>query len=1287
MNREAGDAEDRLAQRFAEFVTMLQQGIAIDVEQVCKEEPELRAQLQEALQLARDIANPLARRVPEIPGFQLLRPLGQGSSSTVWLALQQSLSREVALKVVHLDTLPTQSARERCLREARTMARIHDARVVAVHDVIEHGQWLAIAMDHVDGPNLRAVLREIQAHGDQPPTTTVSAMLGCDKKSFATSWSGWVVRQGIRLARALAGLHAHGLVHRDVKPENVLLTHEGETVLADLGLARAASELTAIGFSGTPFYAAPEQWRQDAQLDGRADIYSLGVLLYELLALAMPLERGHRPASRPQPLPLLRSRARHVNRDLATVVHKAIELDPDRRYEDINAFADDLERVVGLLPILASPPTLLWRSVRFAQRHRRGAIAVGLGVALAVAAFVPFLDALEQQLRAPILAAESMTDARALVFDVIASRGEPDTHHDATGDLDAAAKLRSAVARYDASLAHRDDASLRRERDIAQLAASLLEARRGDFPPQLAASVDGGGEAITQAQKRLRAVAIRWLSGLETLPSAQQGIQDSTELTSLGLLACLLGDLAGCEEHWNRLDPMAPTTPLVDVGRGILLAADDRHDRALPSLLRAASEFPDDDKITLRLADAAVRGGNKELARSALARMPETARQASPEADRIGADILRLQGDTSAARIVYERLARANKDAWLPRARIAAIDLENGKDEEAISQLRALVEMRPDAAWLRLELARAAIKTGKLDLYVEQARFAVARASTRRRLSHGTARSLAKILEIGGVFDSSAPAQLRMERGATLAITTPSIALSVADQETRERLAAVLGRLIAFDRDAWPTTNGRERGAMLAISNATRATIAGQDLLVHASPAHGAALAVAAHLARHAGQSAVRDGIAHAWLLCSRIFDHGRDRILPLAGPILDGQCGGIAVLRCDERERLAVVTRVAEQPRGVSYLRAVTPFGIAASASLRLSLLGADGNAVAPGKTIGSPVSMLNAQCTQADDLDGDGCEDLVVVHATLGESPGACTAVSGRTGTTLWTRTAGSARQTAPWSLAVVTDLDADSVSDIALGLPDLTHPLSPTYNLELVSGKSGATLTTLTGPASSYFGFALARSDARLAIGCPHRHAEPGCVELFELSRIHEATATTTLRAPDATPGFGRTLATLPDLDGDGHCELAISDAAPTPGADERSRVWIVSTTTGRTLWTAVSRSEADGFGSCMLAAEDHDGDGVADVWIAAPSGDVGACGEITLHSGANGRLLRRIRGHAPGAQLGLRLFAIGAPSARAMALGNGSDGSALLFALETRDLSPANGFDGAAVDRTK
>jgi len=1287
VNREAGDAEDRLAQRFAEFVTMLQQGIAIDVDQICKEEPELRAQLQEALQLARDIANPLARRVPEIPGFQLLRPLGQGSSSTVWLALQQSLSREVALKVVHLDTLPTQSARERCLREARTMARIHDARVVAVHDVIEHGQWLAIAMDHVDGPNLRAVLREIQAHGDQPPTTTVAAMLGCDKKSFATSWSGWVVRQGIRLARALAGLHAHGLVHRDVKPENVLLTHEGETVLADLGLARAASELTAIGFSGTPFYAAPEQWRQDAQLDGRADIYSLGVLLYELLALAMPLERGHRPASRPQPLPLLRSRARHVNRDLATVVHKAIELDPDRRYEDINAFADDLERVVGLLPILASPPTLLWRSVRFAQRHRRGAIAAGLGVALAVAAFIPLVDALQQQLRAPLLATEAMTEARALVFDVIASRGETDTRDDAANDLDAAATLRAAVGRYDASLAHRDDESLRRERDIAQLAASLLEARRGDFPPQLAASVDGGRDSSNEAQKRLSAAAVRWLSGLEAMSAAQQGIQDPAELTSLGLLACLLGDLAGCEEFWNRLDPLAPTTPLVDVGSGILFAADDRHDRALPCLLRAASEFPDDGKIALRLADAAVRVGNTELAGSALARMPQPARSASAEAERIGADILRLQGDANTARRVYEGLAHANPDAWLPRARIAALDLEDGKGKKAISQLRALVGQKPDAAWLRLELARAAISTGRLDVYVEQARFAVSRAASRQRLSRGTARSLATILEIGGAFDAFAPSQLRMEQNATLAVTTQSVALAVADQKTKDHLIAALGRLVAFDRDPWPTATGRERASLLAISRASRATIATQDLLVHASPARGAALVMAAHLATRMGQPAVRNVVARTWLLCSRIFDQGRERVLPLDRPLLDGQCGSVAVLRCGDAERLAVVTRVAEQPRGVSYLRAVTPFGVAASASLRLSLVEHDGTAIAPSQAIGRRVSMLNTQCASADDLDGDGCEDLVVARATLGESPGDCTAVSGRTGTTLWTRPAGTARRTAPWSLAVVTDLDADGVCDIALGLPNLTHPLSPTSNLEIVSGKSGSTITTLSGPAWSYFGFALAHADARLAIGCPHRHAEAGCVELFELGRTHDAAATTTLRSPDATPGFGRTLATLPDLDGDGHCELAISDAAPTPSAGERSRVWIVSTSTGRTLWTAASRSEADGFGSCMLATEDQDGDGVADVWIAAPSGDVGACGEITLHSGANGRLLHRIRGSAPGAQLGLRLFATSAPSARSMALGNGNDGRARLFALQRRDLSPTDGFDGAAVDRTK
>ncbi len=1286
MSRDEADAEDRLAQRFAEFVEMLQQGIAIDVELVGKDEPELRARLQEALQLARDIANPLARRVPEIPGFQLLRPLGQGSSSTVWLALQLSLSREVALKVVHLDTLPTQSARERCLREARTMARVHDPRVVAVFDVIEHGQWLAIAMDYVDGPNLRALLREIHASSDQPPIATVATMLGCDKKGLPASWSGWVVRQGIRLARALAGLHAHGLVHRDVKPENVLLTHGGETVLADLGLARSVSELTAVGFSGTPFYAAPEQWRSDAQLDGRADVYALGVLLYELLALSLPTDRAQRPPGRPQPLPPLRSRTRSVSRDLATVVHKAIDLDPLRRYADANEFADDLERVLGLLPVLASPPTMLRRVVRFAQRHRRGAIAVGFGVALAVAAFVPFVDALKEQLRAPAIAAGVATEARASLFEVIASRGELDGGNE-TGDLGAAATLRAAVARYDVSLSHVDDPQVRRERDVAELAASLLEARSGDFPPQLAIGIDGHRGTSSGEEKRLRNFAVRWLSGLKSLPPAQLQIQDRTELISLGLLACLLGDLHGCEEAWNRLDPMASASPLVAVGRAILLAADDRHDRALPWLLRAASDFPEDHKIALRLADAAVRGANTDLANYALQRVPESTQTSSPDARRIAADIQRLQGDTAGARKVYAELARANEGAWLPRARLAALDLEAGKPLEALAELAGLVEQRPDVDFLRLELARAALAAGRLDVYVEQARFAAARAASRQRLSQGSARSLAAILELGGVFDTIAPLQLRKEPRTGLAIAARSVALAVADQHVRERLSAALRRLVAFDHGAWPTSPGRERACLHTISVLMRATITAQDLIVHADPRRGAALVALAHLSNRLGPVTMRDSITSAWLLGSSIAQNRGDRIRPLDRMRLEGEGGAVAILQGDEAARLAVIMRVEEQPRGISYLRAVTPFGVAASSVLRLALVDATGAELAPSASIGTPVSMLNAQCTALDDVDSDGYQDLAVVRATLGDSSGATFAASGRTGSLLWTRPVNASQGTTPWSIALVNDLDGDGIRDLAIGLPSLTRPLSSTSNLEILSGKIGVTIAARNGPPSSYFGLALATCGSNLAIGCPQRQSEPGCVELLTLADGDAKHATKTLRPTDATPGFGRVLSRLPDLNGDGQDELAVSDATPNPGTEKRGAVWVLSPATGMTLWSTWSTSTADGFGWSMEAARDENNDGIRDVWIAAPWGDVGACGQITLHSGANGRVLRVIRGSVPGARIGSRVFTFDDADANSMALGRDAKGRTRLFSLvpETLETPTSRSGDAALRDR--
>jgi serine/threonine-protein kinase PpkA len=201
----------------------------------------------------------------EIPGYRIQRQLGQGGMASVYLALQESVQREVALKVM-APTLVGAEFGERFLREARIAAKLHHPHVVQVHDVGRAGDWHYIAMEYLGGgPLLRP--------GD-----------GGDI-AFALR----VVRQ---IAGALGYAHARGVIHRDIKPDNILLREDGAAVLTDFGIARAsdATRMTQAGMiMGTPHYMAPEQ-ATGAAIDGRADLYSLGVVFYELLVGRVPFD-------------------------------------------------------------------------------------------------------------------------------------------------------------------------------------------------------------------------------------------------------------------------------------------------------------------------------------------------------------------------------------------------------------------------------------------------------------------------------------------------------------------------------------------------------------------------------------------------------------------------------------------------------------------------------------------------------------------------------------------------------------------------------------------------------------------------------------------------------------------------------------------------------------------------------------------------------------------------------------------------------------------------------------
>ncbi|MBR9912659.1 MAG: SUMF1/EgtB/PvdO family nonheme iron enzyme [Gammaproteobacteria bacterium] len=203
---------------------------------------------------------------PQIPGYLIVRKLSQGGMATVYLAIQLSVGREVALKVMSpaLNADPTFS--ERFQREANIVGQLSHPNIVPIYDIGCHGDLNYIAMDYLAGGS---VLDKMATGISQASALDITA----------------------QIALALDHAHEKGYVHRDIKPENILFRADGSAVLTDFGVARTlsdASRVTSIGtVVGTPYYMSPEQAR-GTPLDGRADLYSLGVLLYEMLTGSAP---------------------------------------------------------------------------------------------------------------------------------------------------------------------------------------------------------------------------------------------------------------------------------------------------------------------------------------------------------------------------------------------------------------------------------------------------------------------------------------------------------------------------------------------------------------------------------------------------------------------------------------------------------------------------------------------------------------------------------------------------------------------------------------------------------------------------------------------------------------------------------------------------------------------------------------------------------------------------------------------------------------------------------------
>jgi WD40 repeat protein/serine/threonine protein kinase len=439
----ASKADPVLDDLLADFANRLQAGEAVGVEAFAQEHPERADELRRllpAMQVLADLEGMAGAEdvlVPPVPGperalgtvgdFRLLREVGHGGMGVVYEAVQVSLNRRVALKVLPFAaTLDTRQI-QRFKAEAQAAAHLHHTHIVPVFAVgCERGVHY-YAMQFIEGHTLAALIRELrslaapeapdrpdrtaagdwasdmasgrwappgrgtpagQPTGPYPPrpqlpgtpatTATTQPMAGSTKPPGADpGYFRTVAQLGIQAAEALEHAHALGVVHRDVKPANLLVDQGGHLWVTDFGLAQMQSNpgLTLTGdLVGTLRYMSPEQaLAKRVAVDQRTDVYSLGATLYELLALEPAFKGSDRQE-------LLRQIAfedprppRQINKavpaELDTIVRKAMEKSPADRYATAQELADDLDRFLQDRPIRARRPSLLQVARKWARRH------------------------------------------------------------------------------------------------------------------------------------------------------------------------------------------------------------------------------------------------------------------------------------------------------------------------------------------------------------------------------------------------------------------------------------------------------------------------------------------------------------------------------------------------------------------------------------------------------------------------------------------------------------------------------------------------------------------------------------------------------------------------------------------------------------------------------------------------------------------------------------------------------------------------------------------------------
>ena len=279
-----------------------------------------------------------------ISHYKITAKLGEGGMGEVFLATDTSLDRQVALKFLPASLQKDPEARERLIREAKAASKLNHKNILTIHAVASAEGRDFIVMEYVEGQSLRELLDS----GEDMPILQV-------------------LKIGMQICDGLATAHEQSVIHRDIKPANILITPKGQVKITDFGLAtwRGASQLTKEGTTvGTAAYMAPEQI-QGKKPDPRSDLFSLGVVLYEMIARRRPFQGDHDAAisyaiSNEIPEPLQRYKS-GVHPGLEQVVGRALEKDPSTRYQSASDMLAELKRIKR--EIEGSQPSMLSRTM------------------------------------------------------------------------------------------------------------------------------------------------------------------------------------------------------------------------------------------------------------------------------------------------------------------------------------------------------------------------------------------------------------------------------------------------------------------------------------------------------------------------------------------------------------------------------------------------------------------------------------------------------------------------------------------------------------------------------------------------------------------------------------------------------------------------------------------------------------------------------------------------------------------------------------------------------------